>query len=176
MMWQKILVALDFSDITDTVFDRALTLAKLTGATLILLNVLPPDREDRVNPALYSIEYPVVPEVYQKILEENQKQWQALQEKNLLALEAMKEKAAESGVDAKTVQIFGDPGNVICKQAKEFTVDLIAIGNRGLSGLKELFLGSVSNYVTHHASCSVLIIRNCNREKKLESDRLVDAR
>ncbi|MGL5078438.1 MAG: universal stress protein, partial [Waterburya sp.] len=31
---------------------------------------------------------------------------------------------------------------------------------RGLKGLKEMFLGSVSNYVTHHAPCSVLILRS----------------
>ncbi|MEM7594362.1 MAG: universal stress protein, partial [Cyanobacteria bacterium P01_A01_bin.83] len=31
--------------------------------------------------------------------------------------------------------------------------------SRGLKGLKEMFLGSVSNYVTHHANCSVFIVR-----------------
>ncbi|MGQ9872468.1 universal stress protein [Leptodesmis sp.] len=37
--------------------------------------------------------------------------------------------------------------------------DLILIGNRGHTGLKELFLGSASNYVLHHAPCSVLTVK-----------------
>ncbi|MCZ8054719.1 MAG: universal stress protein, partial [Microcystis sp. LE19-12.2C] len=48
----------------------------------------------------------------------------------------------------------------ICKVAREENIDLIVIGRRGRSGLGELFLGSVSNYVLHHAPCSVLIVQH----------------
>ncbi|CCQ49032.1 hypothetical protein CWATWH8502_2292 [Crocosphaera watsonii WH 8502] len=37
--------------------------------------------------------------------------------------------------------------------------DVIVMGHRGISGLQEFFLGSVSNYVLHHAPCSVLIVQ-----------------
>ena len=43
--------------------------------------------------------------------------------------------------------------------AKDWNADLIIMGRRGLTGLSEMFLGSVSNYVVHHASCSVLLIQ-----------------
>ncbi len=44
------------------------------------------------------------------------------------------------------------------------------MGSRGLKGLKEMFLGSVSNYVTHHAPCSVLIVRTeIDNETNLDS-------
>ncbi|NEO65320.1 MAG: universal stress protein, partial [Moorea sp. SIO4G2] len=36
---------------------------------------------------------------------------------------------------------------------------LIVLGRRGLGGLKEMVLGSVSNYVVHHAPCSVLVVQ-----------------
>ena len=53
----------------------------------------------------------------------------------------------------------GNPGRSICELASTWEADLILVGSRGLKGLKEMFLGSVSNYVTHHAPCSVLIVR-----------------
>jgi glycosyltransferase involved in cell wall biosynthesis len=37
--------------------------------------------------------------------------------------------------------------------------DLVVMGRRGLSGIKEMFLGSVSNYIIHHVPCSVLIVQ-----------------
>ncbi len=43
--------------------------------------------------------------------------------------------------------------------ARAWSADLILVGSRGLKGLKEMFLGSVGNYVTHHAPCSALIVR-----------------
>ncbi|NJL84581.1 MAG: universal stress protein [Chloroflexaceae bacterium] len=54
----------------------------------------------------------------------------------------------------------GDPGTQICQLAGEWQADLIIIGRRGLQGLTELLLGSVSNYVVHHAPCSVLVVHS----------------
>ena len=98
-----------------------------------------------------------MPDVYQR------KEWEAFQKKGFAALEAMKNEAIKQDVNTEIMQVFGDPGRIICEQAKKSAVDLIIIGNRGLSGLKELVLGSVSNYVIHHASSSVLIVRNPNQ-------------
>jgi nucleotide-binding universal stress UspA family protein len=43
--------------------------------------------------------------------------------------------------------------------ARTWNADLIVIGRRGLRGLAEMFLGSVSNHVIHHAHCSVLVVQ-----------------
>ncbi len=43
--------------------------------------------------------------------------------------------------------------------ARNCGADVIVMGRRGHSGLSELILGSVSNYVLHHAPCSVLIVQ-----------------
>ncbi|MGF1673753.1 MAG: universal stress protein, partial [Rivularia sp. (in: cyanobacteria)] len=51
------------------------------------------------------------------------------------------------------------PGYMICNVARSREVDLIVVGRHGRTGLSEFFLGSVSNYVLHHAPCSVLTIQ-----------------
>ena len=47
----------------------------------------------------------------------------------------------------------------ILKTAKEGEFDLIVMGARGLSTIKEIFLGSVSHGVTRHAPCPVLVVK-----------------
>ncbi|EYU18168.1 hypothetical protein MIMGU_mgv1a023549mg, partial [Erythranthe guttata] len=62
-------------------------------------------------------------------------------------------------VKAKTSIVEGDPKEMICNVADQMGVDLIAIGSRGLGKVKRAFMGSVSDYVIHHASCPVLVIK-----------------
>ncbi len=57
------------------------------------------------------------------------------------------------------VELYDDPGEMIVKIAKEQSFDLIVIGNRGLSVIRELMLGSVSSKVLHQAGCPVIIYR-----------------
>ena len=63
---------------------------------------------------------------------------------------------------ASTVETFareGDPADAILDVAEERGADLIVVGNKGMTGAKRFLLGSVPNKVSHHAPCSVLIIR-----------------
>ncbi len=53
----------------------------------------------------------------------------------------------------------GDPADAILDVAEEQEADLIIVGNRGMAGAERFLLGSVPNKVSHHAPCSVLIIR-----------------
>lgn len=53
----------------------------------------------------------------------------------------------------------GDPADAILDVAEEQGSDLIIVGNKGMSGAKRFLLGSVPNKVSHHAPCSVLIVR-----------------
>ena len=55
--------------------------------------------------------------------------------------------------------VRGNPAEIICKIAEEEGFDLIVIGSRGLSGMKAFFLGGVSDKVSRHAICPVLIVR-----------------
>ena len=69
------------------------------------------------------------------------------------------ERAREAGVDVETYARQGDPADAILDVAEEQGSDLIVVGNKGMTGAKRFLLGSVPNKVSHHAPCSVLIIR-----------------
>jgi nucleotide-binding universal stress UspA family protein len=70
------------------------------------------------------------------------------------------EEARSHGVLAESDYQIGDAGHLLCDVAKDWGADLIVVGRRGRTGLAEAFLGSVSNYVVHHAPCSVLVIQD----------------
>jgi nucleotide-binding universal stress UspA family protein len=65
----------------------------------------------------------------------------------------------KSGVTIKTLSVSGDPADMICEVAEREGVDLIVIGNKGMTGAKRFLLGSVPNQVSHHAPCNVLIVK-----------------
>ena len=71
------------------------------------------------------------------------------------AAEAIQEK----GIEVETFAREGDPADAILDVAEEKNADLIVVGNKGMTGAKRFLLGSVPNKVSHHAPCSVLIIR-----------------
>ncbi len=54
--------------------------------------------------------------------------------------------------------VAGHPAETICRIAEDEKHDLIIMGRRGLSGVSSFFLGSVSDKVTHHAVCPVLVV------------------
>ena len=64
-----------------------------------------------------------------------------------------------AGVEVETMAREGDPADAILDVAEETGADLIVVGNKGMTGAKRFLLGSVPNKVSHHAPCSVLIIR-----------------
>jgi nucleotide-binding universal stress UspA family protein len=65
----------------------------------------------------------------------------------------------QAGVDVETFAREGDPADAILDVAEERGADLVVVGNKGMTGAKRFLLGSVPNKVSHHAPCSVLIIR-----------------
>ncbi len=64
-----------------------------------------------------------------------------------------------AGVPVEVYSREGDPADALLDVAEERGADLIVVGNKGMTGAKRFLLGSVPNKVSHHAPCSVLIIR-----------------
>ncbi|MBN2229097.1 MAG: universal stress protein [Candidatus Thorarchaeota archaeon] len=74
-------------------------------------------------------------------------------------LERAKKLANRCGCEVVDMISHGDPAAQIIDIASERGVDIIIIGSRGLSGIKRLFTGSISDKVSKSASCPVMIIR-----------------
>lgn len=72
-----------------------------------------------------------------------------------------KVRAAKKGIQLTTKALAGDPGYDIVRFANnnKNRIDLVVIGARGRSSTKEIFLGSVSNYVLHKSKKPVLIVK-----------------
>lgn len=155
-MFSKILVALDRSKHSERVLDVAIALAKATEAELMLLHVLSSEERDSpLMPASNLIGYPLDITIF----EDYQRQWGNYQKQGLDLLQSYADKARAVGVKTEFTQKMGSSGRTICEMAHDCGADLIAIGRRGLSGLNELILGSTSNYVIHHAKCSVFTVQ-----------------
>jgi nucleotide-binding universal stress UspA family protein len=156
-MFQKILVAIDNPQVDWLPFRKGVELAKQFNAQLMLFHVVSPDEEShRSVPVFMPYDYPAVSEEFikQYLQERIEAERQGLNRLRLLAT-----KAEAEGVTAEISQSVGMPGLLICNMAISWNADLIIMGRKGRLGLSELLLGSVSNYVLHHAPCSVLTIQ-----------------
>ena len=68
-------------------------------------------------------------------------------------------KAEENEVLVNAKYRVGDPKTAICKEAEEINADLIIMGRRGLSGIREFLMGSVSYHVVRNIKCSVMVVQ-----------------
>ncbi|CAN8269434.1 unnamed protein product [Cochlearia groenlandica] len=58
-----------------------------------------------------------------------------------------------------TLVLEGDAKEAICQAVDEMHIDLLIMGSRGLGKIRRAFIGSVSDYCAHHASCPILIVK-----------------
>jgi nucleotide-binding universal stress UspA family protein len=145
-MFARIVVGTDGSDTAKEAVRQAADLAKKVGATLDLVSAFEPVSESRLREERREVPADLAHTVSPKEDVED----------------ILKEAAGEIGGDAVKVETFarqGDPADAIIDVAEEQKADLIIVGNKGMTGAKRFLLGSVPNKVSHHAPCSVLIVR-----------------
>ncbi|CAH8514888.1 unnamed protein product [Dicrocoelium dendriticum] len=69
------------------------------------------------------------------------------------------QRAKDSGLTAQAfIHVDSRPGSAIVKAIKSHAPDIVVMGNRGLGAIRRTFLGSVSDYVLHHAAAPVVIV------------------
>ncbi len=156
-MFHKLLVALDSSHQADLVLEEALDLAKAMHSEVMLLHVLTSEEEGAPDIAVINsgVEYLYANTSIISAYRENWRQY------GQSCLERLKQHAAyarRQGVEVEWTQQVGSPKKTICTLARTWQADLIVMGRHGFRGIHEWFKGSVSNYVTHHATCSVVTI------------------
>ena len=146
-MFASIVVGTDGSGRATTAVRYAIDLARELGARLLIVSAYEAVAEQRLRGERLEI-----PEDLQ---------WMVNPRGDVLAmLDEAKTDAATGGLEqVETFARQGDAADAILDVAEEHRSDLIVVGNRGMTGAKRFLLGSVPNKVSHHAPCSVLIVR-----------------
>jgi nucleotide-binding universal stress UspA family protein len=145
-MFEAIVVGTDGSETAGKAVARAVELAKTVGARLLIVSAFTPVARSRLQE-----ESTVAPADLQ---------WMVNPREDVDAtLEDAAEQARAAGLKPEVFARQGDPADAILDVAEEQRADLIVVGNKGMTGAKRFLLGSVPNKVSHHAPCSVLIIR-----------------
>jgi nucleotide-binding universal stress UspA family protein len=158
-MFHRILVAIDSEQtIANQVLAEAMAIAKASSAALNIVQVISP-----LNTSSPTSSYMTSGGAFGSLnlgaLEANIKLWQEQEQQTQARLQARVAEAQAAGIIAEATHGIGEPGREICATAEAWNADLIVLGRRGLSGLGQLLLGSVSSYVMHRAPCSVLIVQ-----------------
>ncbi len=156
-MLQKILIATGDSPESAEVFKSGLTLAQKYGAQISVLHVLNLFQSgfETLGTPMIGGTYPIMNEL---AIEQYQKELQDREQQGMERLESYAREARAINIKAEIFQNLGDAGRTICETAKNYAADVIVMGRNQRSVLSEIFLGSTSNYVLHHAPCSVMVI------------------
>jgi nucleotide-binding universal stress UspA family protein len=142
----SIVVGTDGSDTAAEAVRQATELARSVGARIHLVCAYEPVPESRLRAERLD-----VPQDLQWMINPRADVERVLEEE----ADAMR----AAGVEVETLAREGDPADAILDVAEQRGADLIVVGNKGMTGAKRFLLGSVPNKVSHHAPCSVLIIR-----------------
>ncbi len=145
-MYRSIVVGTDGSETAGKAVRQATELAKSVGASIHLVSAYSPVPDTRLRQerqdAPEEIQWSINP---REDVEET--------------LRLAEEQVSEAGVEVETYAREDDPADAILDVAEEKSADLVMVGNRGMTGARRFLLGSVPNKISHHAPCSVLIIR-----------------
>lgn len=156
-MYQKILIAIEDPSVDHCPYRQGIALAEKLGASVMLLHVLFPGEGNAPMPPGDDLFFVPAFMPDEALLLRYQTAWQEYIDGNLERLRILGELAMERNIPTEWSQNSGSPGKVICQLARTWGADLVVVGHRHQSAISEMFMGSVSNYVMHHAPCAVLV-------------------
>ncbi|MDQ0156274.1 universal stress protein [Robertmurraya andreesenii] len=140
MIFSNILVPFDGSELAMKSLEKAIEFAKL-------------DRTVKVT-ALHAYQLPIkrVPDAIFNPVKN------MIMEDAHATIEPAKKKLEVISEQSEAMIVEGAPIKVILEKAEELNCDVIIMGSRGLSGIKE-FLGSISHYISQHSPIPLLLIK-----------------
>ena len=135
---EKILVAIDGSRVSDNILEQAISMGRICNSQIYIISVI----------ELYPESIALAPALEEKLSKDARQ-----------TLEKAKQMVESETIPCETiVRIGGKPHEFIVQEAKERDIDLIVMGARGKTGLKGLFMGSVTERVIGHAPCPVIVV------------------
>lgn len=161
---KKILVPIDFSDVTDLVVENAKLFAKSFDAELRIIHVVtaafPQDVRDRTNVArgvsglgemstifIGPLNYEVISdELAEELKNEHRKMFE------------IKRKLSDEKVRAKTFLLEGNVTEVVLSQVEEYAPDMIVMGSHGHGYMMKALLGSMTMFLLKHVKCPIMIV------------------
>ncbi len=150
---KNILVPIDGSEQADKALNIALDLARKYKAGVEILHVIPPV-------SVPFTPYPMaeVPATPPQWLNDYNKESEE-ESRKMLSEAAKLAQSKAKGLNVASKLIKGRPSDAIVAEAENKDSDLIVIGSRGLGGIEEFILGSVSSQVVHESKVPVLIVK-----------------
>jgi nucleotide-binding universal stress UspA family protein len=143
---QKIVVGTDGSDTATQAVIQAGDLAEKLGASLVIVSAFDPVSSARLDKERVDAPADV--------------EWSINEREDVDSmLSQISAPLEERKIDVKVTARQGNPADAILDVAEEEGADLIVVGNKGMAGARRFLLGSVPNKITHHAPCSVLVVR-----------------
>ena len=137
-----IVVGTDGSDTADIAVERAAALAKMTGARVELVSGYREDFSMVAGTGMYVGD----------LAGDARKSADG-------CLETAAKRLRSEGLEVETHCMGGDPANALIDVAEATGASLIVVGSKGMRGGRRFMLGNVPNKVSHHAPCSVMIVR-----------------
>ncbi|MDH5686310.1 MAG: universal stress protein [Candidatus Bathyarchaeota archaeon] len=149
---ERILIPVDGSSNSNRALEFAINLARKCSAEIYLLHVMsfvPIYLSDLWEPFHSSLPY--------TYFEESEEEGEDI-------LASASDKVGDAGIKSFALLDHGRTASKIIQTAEEWRIDLIVLGSENRSLIAKLFLGSVSDEVTHKAPCPVLLVKNKSRK------------
>jgi hypothetical protein len=135
---EKLMVATDGSEYSESAIREAINLAKICSSNLIAVSVVKTNLEFET--------------VLTQFVEKEEQE-------AIKHLEAVKAQAAKEGINCMTiVSLSEEPYEDIVRHASKNNVDMIIMGTHGKTEMKRLMMGSVTARVIGHAPCNILVV------------------
>ena len=151
--YTTVLVGTDGSESSFRAVDRAATVARDAGATLLLACAYRPMTEREIRDAASALG------------DESYKVSGSTPAEDVLR-DAADRARGLGAKQVETLAVEGDPVDALVELVSKRSVDLLVVGNRGLNSLAGRLLGSVPANISHRAACDVLIVHTTSKAHK----------